>query len=282
MHFKESAGIGPTSEMLQVNDSSFERTASPGGRSAELKTLHYDVDGVPMASELSIAHRPRMPAIMLFPEAPGLDGLARRRAAELAELGFTVLACDIHGNGTLLRDAAAIDDRLRALRASPRTLRAIARGAFDALRAELSLDAASIAAIGYCIGGTLALELARSGAGISATVVFHGGLATHDDSEIPLHSRILVCTGADDPSIPPAQRMAFEAEMRRRRADWRMLVFGNTVHAFTNPLADRLERPEFARYDADAARRSWMEMLGLLDELAAGDSKMQYRDGESI
>lgn len=124
-----------------------------------------------------------------------------------------------------------------------------------------------MAAIGYCFGGTTALELARSGAELAAVVGFHSGLGTarpEDASDIG--GKVLALIGADDPMVPPEQRTAFEAEMRAGGVDWRMTLYGGAVHSFTNPAADAYGSPKFAAYHAPTAARSWQAMLDLFDE----------------
>ncbi len=125
-----------------------------------------------------------------------------------------------------------------------------------------------IAAIGFCFGGTMALELARSGAEVKAVVGFHSGLATNapkTDAKA-IKASVLVCIGADDPMIPPEQRAAFEAEMRDAGVDWQMHLYGNTVHSFTNPGAAKRNMPDAIRYSPEADARSWTSMQDLFSE----------------
>jgi dienelactone hydrolase len=130
------------------------------------------------------------------------------------------------------------------------------------------VDASKVAAIGYCFGGTLSLELARSGAPIKGVVGFHSGLATALPQDAKnIKGKVLVCIGADDPGVPPEQRAAFEQEMRDGRVDWRMHLYGGVVHSFTNPDAVKLNNPAFARYDEEADKRSWGEMMSLFKEV---------------
>ena len=139
------------------------------------------------------------------------------------------------------------------------------------MRAQPGVDGERIAAIGYCFGGTAALELARSGATIEATVGFHSGLKTVRPQDAPhIRGKVLVCLGADDPLIPPSERSAFEEEMRTARIDWQMHVYGSAQHSFTDPEADeraRIMGIQGLKYDARAERRSWRSMLDLFEEI---------------
>ena len=92
-----------------------------------------------------------------------------------------------------------------------------------------------IAAVGYCFGGTLVLELARTGADLKAVVGFHPGLGTARPDSANIVGKVLMCVGADDPIIPVEHRLAFETEMRAAGVDWRMNLYGGALHSFTNP-----------------------------------------------
>lgn len=235
--------------------------------------ITYEADGLRMVSQLFLPDNtasPR-PGVLVFPEAFGLGSHALLRAERLAKLGYVALGCDIHGEGRVLASLQEVMSLLGALGPTPKRIGARAIGAFDALRQRPEVDDGRIAAIGFCFGGTMALELARSGADFKALVGFHSGLASAAPASTAgaIKPRVLVCIGADDPGIAAEQRNAFEAEMRAARADWQMHVYGGVVHSFTNPDADKLGRPEFARYDAHADQHSWAAMQQLFEEAFA-------------
>ncbi len=237
-----------------------------------LKTeiLAYAADGLRMSSHFYVDDRfsgPR-PGVLVFPEAFGLGEHAKSRAERLAGLGFAALACDLHGDGRIIPSLDEVMGVIDPMIEDPNRTRARAKGGLDAILARPEADNGRIAAIGYCFGGTMALELARSGADIAAAVGFHSGLATADPQGAKnIKGRILVCIGADDPVIPVGQRVTFEQEMRLAGIDWQMNLFGGVVHSFTDPDARNLGRPELARYDAGADERSWSAMMGLFGEL---------------
>jgi dienelactone hydrolase len=234
--------------------------------------LPYAAGGLAMQGELflpAIAGGPR-PGVLVFPDATGINAHARRRAQRLAEEGYAALACDLHGGGTTLEFSEAMGV-IRGLRAEPLRIRALAGGALDALAARPEVDAARLAAIGFCFGGTMALELARGGAALAAVIGFHSGLATQrPEDATAIRARVLACIGADDPTIPAEQRAAFEQEMTAARVDWQLHVYGGVVHSFTNPDADRGGRLEVSRYDAKADARSWAAMRQLFAETLDG------------
>jgi dienelactone hydrolase len=236
------------------------------------ETLTYQADGLTMKSELFFepSNRPRA-GVLVYPEAYGLNKHALERAERLASIGYMALACDLHGEAQVVEDLGVSIGMLDALYADPSKTRARATGGLRALAARPQVDAARIGAIGFCFGGTMSLELARSGADIKAVVGFHSGLATaapKTDAKA-IKARILVCIGADDPFIPLEQRAAFEAEMRDAGVDWQMNLYGNTVHSFTNPNAANAKRPDALRYSAEADNRSWKSMQDLFVEAFA-------------
>lgn len=228
--------------------------------------LSYQADGLDFRSELYVKEdgdRAR-PGVLVFPEAFGLGEHVRSKAIRLAELGFAALACDLHGNAHLETDLDAAIGLINPLRADPMKTRERAQAALAALSARPEADAGRIAAIGYCFGGTMALELGRSGADIKAIAGFHSGLSTtRPEDGKNIRAKVMVAIGADDPAIPPEQRLAFEEEMRKGGVDWQMMLYGGVVHSFTNPKAAVLNRPEFARYDKYADEHSFWSMIEL-------------------
>jgi dienelactone hydrolase len=200
----------------------------------------------------------RRPAILIFSEWWGLNAYARRRANELAALGYVALAADMYGEGQVATNAAEAGALAGILRGGDRAeLRKRAAAALAALRGWEHTDAARIGAMGYCFGGTVALEMARSGADLRGVVSFHGGLDTpRPASPGSIKAAVLVCHGADDPFNSKAVVDAFQDELRRADADWQMVFYGGAVHSFTNPDAGN-DKAQGVAYDAKADHRSW-------------------------
>jgi dienelactone hydrolase len=227
------------------------------------ETLRYEADGLSMKGELFVGPGSgKRAGVLVFPEAFGLNDHALTRAERLADLGYVAMACDLHGEGKVIEDLGAAIAMLDGLYADPRKTRARATGALGVLSAHPTVDAARIGAIGFCFGGTMALELARSGADIKVVVGFHSGLGSvaPKTDAMAIRGRILVCIGGDDPFIDLAQRVAFEVEMRDAGVDWQLNVYGRTVHSFTNPNAANVHRPEAIRYNPLVDQRSWRAM----------------------
>jgi dienelactone hydrolase len=208
------------------------------------------------------------PGVLVFHEGLGLGDFAMARSRMLAELGYVALAADMFGDRRQARNLQEVAKLVGDLRNDPQTLRARGRAALATLAALPQVDAKRLAAIGFCFGGSVALELAREGADLKAAVSFHGVLATRTPAVSGrVKASVLVCTGADDPLAPPDQVAAFENEMRAAEVrDWQVISYGNTLHGFTNPAADgSLMRT--ALYSAQADRRSWASMRSLFDEV---------------
>jgi dienelactone hydrolase len=232
------------------------------------ESIEYTVDGKRYVGFLAVDRERagKRPGVLIAPEGGGLSDISRDRARDLARLGYVAFALDYIGDGQVLASMEEMMARLSVLRGEPRIIRAITRAALGVLAGQPETDPARIAAIGYCYGGTAALELARSGAEIACTVGFHSGLATKTPEDAAnIRGKVLVCIGAEDPLVPPAERMAFEQEMRAAKVDWRLYLFGNAVHGFANPEADARGMAAL-KYHRPTHERSWRAMLDLFDE----------------
>jgi dienelactone hydrolase len=231
------------------------------------REIRYDVDGMTMVGTLAVPDGAgSRPAVLVAHEANGLDDYQKSRAEQLAALGYVAFALDYHGGGRppMFADAQA---RTSALWDDAERMRAVATAGLDVLAAEPRTDPERVAAIGYCFGGALVLELGRSGADLKAIVGFHPGLRTTRPADSAnMRGRVLVLVGADDPYVTAADRAAFEAEMRDAGVTWELHLYGGVEHTFTHPHAAAAELPGL-RYDPRAAERSWREMLGLFDEV---------------
>ena len=235
------------------------------------ETIAYDIDGTEHIGYMAVdrdVSGPR-PGILVCHEGPGLGQHERVVCGRLAELGYIAFALDYHGGGRVLaRDEMM--GTLGSLRSDLGRTRALGLAGLGVLTSHAETDASRLAAVGYCFGGTMALELGRGGTDLKAIVGFHSGLGTtRPEDAANISGSVLVNIGADDPVIPPEQRAEFEAEMRAGGVDWQMLLFGGVVHSFTNPEVDALKMPEFIAYSADADHRSWQAMRDLFEEKLA-------------
>jgi dienelactone hydrolase len=226
----------------------------------------YSHEGVELIGILERPERPNGRALVIFHEANGLGNNVRRRARMLAELGYIAFAADLYGGGRTFGAEGATREMNR-LRSDPLRFRARVRSGFDQLLSLDGVDAAKVAALGYCFGGTAALELARSGAPVAAAISFHGLLRPVLAAEPgAIRARILACTGAMDPLVPLPDVVAFQEEMAALGADWQLVAYGRALHSLTNRNVAGMGDPRMD-YDPSADRQSWAAALLFLDEV---------------
>lgn len=237
---------------------------------ASVRTIEYTVDDVTMSGHLAVPDsrqfRGPRPGVLVSHEGAGQDDNVRSRAERLAALGYVAFTLDYFGGGRqlpleqaqlIVRDLLENVDRTRRL----------AQAGLDVLTAQPETDTSRLAAIGFCLGGFMSLELARAGTDLRVVVGFHPGLYSPRPADSAnIKGSVLMCCGADDPIIPATAREAFIDEMRAQGvADWRLELYGGVGHSFTNPAIDARNFPGFA-YDERADRRSWASMLQLFQE----------------
>ncbi|MDH4145694.1 MAG: dienelactone hydrolase family protein [Acidimicrobiia bacterium] len=230
--------------------------------------IEYQADGMRAVGLLAVPDgADRRPGVLVCHEGPGLDDHARGRARRIAEeLGYVAFALDYIGDGKRLDGMDQVMARLGPLMKDPLKTRAIGQAGLDVLAGHERVDSSRLAAIGYCFGGTMSLELARGGADLACVVGFHSGLATaRPEDASNIKGKVLVCIGVDDPLIPAAQRAAFETEMNDGGVDWRMNLYGGAAHSFTNPDAGAMGVAGIA-YHEPTDRRSWDALLDLFHE----------------
>lgn len=209
----------------------------------------------------------RRPGVLLIHEWMGLGPYEKRRADQLAAMGYVAFAADIYGKGVRPRNADEAKQTSATYKNNRALLRARVQAALDTLKKQPFADPARIAAIGYCFGGTTALELARSGADVRGVVSFHGGLDSPNPTDgRNIKAKVLVLHGADDPLVPQDQILAFQDEMRKGGVDWQMIYYGGAVHRFTAREAGDNPSTGLA-YNEKADRRSWEDMKQFFGEI---------------
>ena len=202
----------------------------------------------------------KRPGVLVVHEWNGHNPYVRKRAEQLARLGFVGFALDMYGKGVRAKDAKEAAALASIYKGDRKLMRARAAAGLDVLRNHARIDRTRLAAIGYCFGGTTVLELARSGADLVSVVSFHGGLdtPTPGDARI-IKGRVLALHGGDDPYVPTKQVESFQEEMRKGGVDWQFVSYGGAVHSFTNPEAGS-DNSKGAAYNERADRRSWEAM----------------------
>ncbi len=206
------------------------------------------------------------PAILIAHDWSGKNAFACKKAEQLAELGYVGFALDMFGKGKTGKTKEEKSALIQPFIQDRKKLKQRILAALDTVKQLDNVDANRIGAIGFCFGGLCVLDLARSGANVKGVVSFHGLLqAPEFKPQPPIVSRVLALHGFDDPMVTPDQVMAFGQEMTHAKADWQMHMYGNTMHAFTNPEAND---PSFGTvYNEVAAKRSWESMQLFFDEV---------------
>jgi dienelactone hydrolase len=239
------------------------------------KEVSYSANGTTLKGYVAWddAVKGKRPGILVIHEWWGHNEYARKRARMLAEQGYTALAVDMYGDG---KQAHHPDDAGKFASEVSKNA-ALAKARFDAaynlLGKEPSVDANNIGAVGYCFGGSVALNMARIGEPLKVVVSFHGGLGTTSPAEVGrVKARIASFTGEDDPMIPATQVAAFRQEMDKAGAKYIVVTYPGAKHAFTNPDADKYGQ-EFKlplAYNAAADKASWAEGLAFLADAFRG------------
>jgi dienelactone hydrolase len=211
----------------------------------------------------------KRPGVLVVHEFWGLNKFAKDRAEKLAAQGYVAFAVDMYGKGKVTENREEAVALASHVRGTP-LMRERARAGLKVLAQNSRVDPQRLAAIGFCFGGTAVLELAYSGADVRGVVSFHGGLTAPKPEDMNhIKASILVLHGADDPLVKQEDISAFQEAMRQAKADWQMILFGGTVHSFTNPEAVAGKVSGVA-YDPRSAARSFKYMELFFQEILAG------------
>jgi len=241
----------------------------PSRGAIRTKVLEYKDGDVTLEGYLAYdeAAKEKRPAVLIVHDWMGLGSYVKKRAEAIAGLGYVAFGADIYGQG--VRPSTGEEAARQA--GIYRQDRALMRRRIQAALAEVRnlpfVDGTRVAAMGYCFGGGVVLELARSGADIRGAVTFHGSLDTpHPVNAGIIKAKILVLHGADDPFVGQDQVLAFEKEMKAARVDWELNLYSNAVHSFTNPDAGN-DPSKGSAYNREADLRSWEAMKAFFEEI---------------
>jgi dienelactone hydrolase len=206
------------------------------------------------------------PGVIVFHQWGGPGEYEKSRAHMLAELGYVVLVADVYGQGVRPTEVADKNATATIYRNDRVLARARAQAALDTLKAQPQVDATKVAAIGYCFGGMVALELARSGAPVAAVASIHGSLNTPDPADAgKIAGAVLVQHGADDPYVPAAEVASFREAMDAADANYRFIAYEGAVHSFTDWYAGD-DASSGAAYNKEADKQSWADLKEFLAE----------------
>jgi dienelactone hydrolase len=233
------------------------------------KTVEYSAQGMVMKGYLAYDEniKGKRPGVLVVHEWWGLDDYARKRARMLAGLGYTALAVDMYGEGKVAMHPDDAGRFASELMKNFDVAKARFMAAMDFLKQQETIDPTRIAAIGYCFGGGVVLNLAREGVDLKGVASFHGGLTAVNPAQPgSVKTKILVLNGGADKFTTPEQINAFKQEMKAAGADFKFISYPGAMHSFTNPEADvwgkKFNLP--VAYNANADKKSWDELKKFL------------------
>lgn len=206
------------------------------------------------------------PGVVIIHAWMGIDEHSKQSAIELSKLGYYTFVADIYGVGNKPKTQQEAANQSRFYKQNITEYQARIQLAIDEL-VKQGANPDAIVVMGYCFGGTGAIEAARSGMKVKGVVSFHGGLKRDASRTItPISAKVLVLHGADDPNVPEVEVKLFQDEMRTAKADWQMVYYANAVHAFTEKGAGN-DNSKGAAYNELADKRSWQDLLQFLKEV---------------
>ncbi len=209
------------------------------------------------------------PAVLIVHQWTGLSDYEKGRARQLAGLGYVAFCADIYGKGVRAGINGVQAGQLAGkYRNADRALfRERLLAAYHAMLKQPHVDSARTACIGYCFGGTGALELARTGAPVKGVISFHGGLdSTNPADGAKIKGKVLVLHGADDHSSSPANIAAMENEFKSHHVGYKIIYYPGAVHSFTQPLAGN-DPSRGVAYNEAADHKSWYEMMAFFKDI---------------
>lgn len=242
-------------------------TATPAfaGEVITYKDGPVTLEGYFARAETSPRNPGPAPVVLIVHQWKGLGDYEKRRADMLAAEGYNAFAIDMYGQGIRPQTPEDAGKQSARYKNDPALARQRVHAALEQVRAMSSVGP-SIAIIGYCFGGSMALEAARAGEDLAAAISFHGGLATKAPAtENAIKAPLLVHHGADDPHVPPAEVAAFEQEMTTAQARLTFYAYAGAVHSFTDQAAGN-DPTKGAAYNEDADVLSWQRSLSFLEK----------------
>ena len=227
--------------------------------------VNYLVQDQQFKAFVAYPEQQNSPLVLIVHTWAGRDEFVQNKAIELAQEGFVAMAVDMYGDARVGASTEENQSMMAPLIEDREKLKSVITAAVETGKQLEGVDTNKIAAIGYCFGGLVVLDLARSGIDINGVVSFHGLLMGSDISDKGIQAKVLVLHGERDPMVPLSMIDEFQQEMTEAQADWQLHSYGNAYHAFTNPDAND---PDFGtQYNQNADKRSWQSMMNFFSEI---------------
>lgn len=235
---------------------------------AQPKAVDYK-DGDQVLSGVSVVPAKPMKSkagVLILPAWMGITDHEKETANKLADLGYQSFIADIYGKDKRPTNTKEAGEKAGYFKKNIKEYQTRIQLALDQL-VKQGANPDNIVVIGYCFGGTGAIEAARTNMKVKGIVSFHGGLGRDEARTIEtINPKVLVLHGADDSYVPKEEIDKFQNEMRTAKADWQMVYYANSVHAFTEKGAGN-DNSKGAAYNEKADKRSWQAMLDFLKEV---------------
>lgn len=243
--------------------------ATAAGAAVQTETVRYHDGGQELQGYVAWDDTVsgKRPGVLVVHEWWGLNDYAKQRARMLAELGYVAFAVDMYGPGKVTahpEEAGAWSKEISSNQAAwqQRALAGLAE-----LRKHPRVDPASVAAVGYCFGGSTVMQMAYTGADLKGVASFHGALPPPNDEQAKsIRASIYVAHGNADSFIPSERVQQFQTALEKAGVDWQMTTFSGARHGFTNPDASQYGIPN-VEYNETADRRSWAQLQLFFDEI---------------
>lgn len=227
--------------------------------------ITYTADGVTLKGYLAYddSVKEKRPGILVVHEWWGNNDYSRKRADMLAELGYVAFAVDMYGDGKVVETPADAGKLSGEAMKNMSGMKARFTAALDLLKKNTAVDPRRVAAIGYCFGGGIALNMATAGVDLRGVVSFHGSLAAVAPGKPgTVKAKILVCNGAADKFNPESVVNRFKSLMDSAKADYRVVNYEDALHSFTNPASTEVGKKYNIplAYNEKADKKSWADM----------------------
>ena len=228
------------------------------------EVTYTSAEGIPLKGYVaySTTVKGKRPAVVVIHEWWGSNAYVRKRADMLAQLGYIAIAVDMYGEGKQGNNPKEAGELATPFYTNPDLVKARIEAAVLKLKEYSETDAANMACIGYCFGGSMSLYAAKLGMDFKGVVSFHGGLAGVPAEAGVTKAKILVCHGAADKFISDAELKNFRDNLDSVKADYKFISYPGAVHAFSNPEATNMGK-KFSipiEYNEVADKKSWADM----------------------
>jgi dienelactone hydrolase len=236
----------------------------------QVEPVEYKAGDVTMKGHIAYddAKQGKRPGVLVIHEWWGLNDYALRRAKMLAELGYTAMAVDMFGGGRTTTHPQEAQKFTQEVMGQADAARQRFLAAMEMLKKHSTVNSEKIAAIGYCFGGSVVLDMARQGVDLDGVVSFHGGLDTKTPAKA-VKAKVFVLHGAADEFISAEEIAKFKQEMESAKVDYEFIAYPDAKHSYTNPAADEMAKTAKIpiAYNAEADKKSWEDMKRFLNEI---------------